>query len=368
MALMAGPVWDGLSTELGADLEYVRAGNLAVAETAADVARLEDGHGAARAAGLASRLLTGDEVRALVPGMQGRWTAGLLGAEDGHAEPRAVVTAFARAARALGADVREHCLALGIDTRDGAVCGVETERGRVRAPQVVIAAGVWTSRLVEPLGVRLPLRVVRSSVAATRPAAPVTPIGVWGPRVAFRQRAMGSFYLGNGYRGASAEHDVTLASLRHVRAFLPAYRENWRRLRIRLGRDLVADVMSRLRSDSRIRLSGGPWATARARRGAVRAIEREFQGLFPRLAGLGVERAWAGFIELTPDLLPVLGPVRAPRGLHLAVTAGHGFSTGPVIGRLLAEAVVRGEAPFDLGPFRPSRFEDGAVQPARKVL
>ena len=58
----------------------------------------------------------------------------------------------------------------------------------------------------------------------------------------------------------------------------------------------------------------------------------------------------------------------AARGLHLAVTAGHGFSTGPVIGRLLAEAVVRGEAPLDLEPFRPSRFEDGAVQPARKVL
>ena len=100
----------------------------------------------------------------------------------------------------------------------------------------------------------------------------------------------------------------------------------------------------------------------------VLALQGNFREHAKTLAGLGVERAWAGFIELTPDLLPVLGPVRAPRGLHLAVTAGHGFSTGPVIGRLLAEAVVRGEAPLDLGPFRPSRFEDGAVQPARKVL
>ena len=77
---------------------------------------------------------------------------------------------------------------------------------------------------------------------------------------------------------------------------------------------------------------------------------------------------WAGFIELTPDLLPILGPVRAPRSLHMAVTAGHGFSAGPVIGRLLAETVVHGRPPLDLRPFRPSRFEDGAVQPARKVL
>jgi glycine/D-amino acid oxidase-like deaminating enzyme len=264
--------------------------------------------------------------------------------------------------------VREHCLALGIDTRDGAVCAIETERGRVRAPQVVIAAGVWTAHLVGPVGVRLPLRVVRSSVAATRPAAPVTPIGVWGPRVAFRQRATGAFYLGNGYRGVSVEHDVTLASLGHLRAFLPAYRENWRRLRIRLGRDLVADVMNRLRRDPRARLSGGPWATARPRPAAVRAVVREFQRLFPHLSGLGEERTWAGFIELTPDLLPILGPVRAPRGLHVAVTAGHGFSAGPVIGRLLAETVLHGRPPLGLQPFGPSRFEDGTVQPARKIL
>jgi glycine/D-amino acid oxidase-like deaminating enzyme len=370
MALLAaaGPVWDRLAAELEADIEFVRAGNLAVAETPDDVARLEEGHQAAREAGLPSRLLTGPEVRRLVPAMQGHWTAGLYGEEDGHAEPLAVTTAFARAARARGAELRERCVALAIDTRGGRVGAVETDRGRVEAPQVVVAGGVWTAHLVEPLGVRLPLRIVRSSVAATRPAPVVTPIGVWGPRVAFRQRASGSIYLGNGYRGVSAEHDVTLASLRHLRFFLPSYRQNWRRLRLRLGRDLLADVLHRLQRDPRARFCSGPWAAARPSPSGIRAVQREFASIFPHLSGLGLERAWAGLIELTPDLLPVLGPVTAAAGLHLAVAAGHGLSMGPVIGRLLAEAALDGRSSLDLAPFRQSRFWDGPLQAARKVL
>lgn len=370
MALMAtaSRMWGALAAELDADIEFVRAGNLAIAETSSDVERLEEGYREARAAGVASRLLTAREVRGLVPEMQGEWRAGLHSEEDGHAEPLAVTTAYARAARTLGAEVWEHCTAFGIDTRAGEVCAVETDRGRIETSRVVVAAGVWSARLVEPLGVRLPLRIVRSSVGATAPAPPVTRIGVWGPILAFRQRASGQVYLGNGYRGATADHDITLASLEHLRFFLPAYRENWRRLRLRLGRELVADVVHHLRPDSRTRFTSGPWAMARVNTRAVRQAERELHRLFPHLADLPLERRWAGFIELTPDLLPVLGPVARPRGLHLAIAASHGFSMGPVIGRLLADAVVEGRCSADLGPFRHGRFWEGPLPRPRKVL
>jgi len=370
LALMAeaGRQWGGLAAELDADIEFVRGGNLAVAETPADVARLEEGHRAAVAAGLDARLLTAAEVRGLIPAMRGDWRAGLHSPDDGHAEPLAVTTAFARAARKLGAEVWEHCTALGLDVRNGAVCAVETDRGRLETSQVVAAGGVWTAALVEPLGVRIPLRVVRSSVAATRPAPPITRLGVWGPILAFRQRANGEMYLGNGYRGASADHDLTLASLRHLRFFLRAYRDNWRLLRVRLGRDLLEDVAYHLRRDPRRRFSSGPWAAARVSARAVRGVERELRRLFPDLAGLAIARTWAGFIELTPDLLPVLGPVASPRGLTLAVAASHGFSMGPVIGRALADAIVAGGAAHDLAPFRPSRFWEGPLPHARKVL
>ena len=370
MALMAtaSRVWGELAAELEADIQFVRGWNLAVAETPGDVARLEEGYEAARAAGLGSRLLTAPQVRALVPQMQGRWAAGLYSEEDGHAEPLAVTKAFVQAARKLGVQVWEHCTALGIETHGDSVCGVQTDRGRVDAAHVVAAAGVWTASLVGPVGVEIPQRVVRSSVAATRPAPPITRLGVWGPEVAFRQGRTGHVILGNGYRGAAAEHDLTLASLKHLRFFLPAYRENWRLLHVRLGRGLLADVVNRLRRDRRRRFWSGPWAVARVSPRAVRAAEHAFYALFPGLGLLGIERTWAGFVELTPDLLPVLGPVARPRGLHLAVAASHGFSMGPVIGQLLADAIVADRASLDLSPFRPSRFWEGPLQRPRKVL
>ncbi|MGH7366508.1 MAG: NAD(P)/FAD-dependent oxidoreductase [Candidatus Rokuibacteriota bacterium] len=370
MALMAtaSRMWGGLAAELGSDIEFVRDGNLAIAETPDDVARLEAGYRDAHLAGLGSRLLTSAQVRDLIPQMQGRWEAGLYSEEDGHAEPLAVTTAFMRSAQELGVQVWEHCTALGIDTQADRVCAVDTDRGRVKAGQVVAAAGVWTSLLVEPLGVALPLRIVRSSVAATRPAPPVTRIGVWGPILAFRQRTTGQFYLGSGYRGAAADHDITLASLEHLGFFLPAYIQNWRLLRVHLGRDLLADVVHRLRRDTRSRFSRGPWATARVNERSIRTAARAFHRHFPALSRIEVERTWAGFIELTPDLLPVLGRVARPHGLHLGVAASHGFSMGPIIGRLLAEAIVDDRPSPDLTPFRHSRFWEGPLQQTRKVL
>lgn len=370
MALMAdaAATWASLGAELEADVAYVRAGHLAVAETLDDLARLEAGHRAALAAGVACRLLTAREVRALLPALSGPVAGGLHGDEDGHAEAAVVAPAFARAARARGAEVWPDCTALAVDTRAGRVEAVETDRGRVETAQVVVAAGVWAPRLLEPLGIDIPLRVVRSSVAATRPAPPLARMGVWGPRVAFRQRADGALYLGNGYRGASVEHDLTLASFRHLRMFLPSYRESWRQLRIRVGRPLLADLASRLGRDERRRFSRGPWAAPRAGRRAVRALQRSFSRRFPHLAGLDIERAWAGYIEVTPDLLPVLGPVERPQGLHIAVAAGHGFSMGPIIGRRLADVVVDERVPHDLAPFSASRFRDGTWTPARKIL
>jgi glycine/D-amino acid oxidase-like deaminating enzyme len=77
---------------------------------------------------------------------------------------------------------------------------------------------------------------------------------------------------------------------------------------------------------------------------------------------------WAGYIELTPDLLPVLGPVERPRGLHLAVAASHGFSMGPVIGRLLAGSILDDRPTPDLRPFRLSRFREGPLERPKKVL
>ena len=78
--------------------------------------------------------------------------------------------------------------------------------------------------------------------------------------------------------------------------------------------------------------------------------------LFPLAERLDPD-PWMGSRPCTPDMMPVIG--RAPRhaGLWFAFGhAHHGFTLGPVTGRLIAE-MVAGEQPFvDPMPYRADRF------------
>jgi len=369
LARVASAMWEGLAQELDADLEFVRGGILALAETVADVARLEEGAGVAAEHGLSTRMVTSREIAEIIPGLAGPWQAGLYTPDDAHAEPLKATRAFAQAAARWSAVVRPHTPTVGLDVTNGAVSGVHTPQGLVRAGTVVCAAGVWTARIARGVGITVPVQIVRSSVAETRPAIPFTRTAVWGPYVAFRPTLRGTFYLGNGYRGAGADYDLTLASFRHLRYFLPSYLRNWRSLKVHAGRELVGDLLHALTGRGADFAGAGLPGEPRVNQRKVAHNERRFYELFPRLSRLGLDRAWAGYIDLTPDLIPVLGEVGTPSRLYLATGfSGHGFALGPLVGRLLSELILDGRPSMDLKPFRPGRFAEGELLRARRTL
>jgi D-amino-acid dehydrogenase len=78
--------------------------------------------------------------------------------------------------------------------------------------------------------------------------------------------------------------------------------------------------------------------------------------LFPLAERLDTD-PWMGSRPCTPDMMPIIG--RAPRHERLWFAFGHahhGFTLGPVTGRLVAE-MVTGEQPFvDPAPYRAERF------------
>src|SRR5262245_57568069 len=88
LMMAANPTWCGLEAELGADIEWVQGGNLALAATPERLGLMEAWLDIARAHGLDSRVVTPTEVETLVPGIAGRWLGGLYTPSDGHAEPR----------------------------------------------------------------------------------------------------------------------------------------------------------------------------------------------------------------------------------------------------------------------------------------
>lgn len=368
LVMEANRIWRGLEAELGADVEWTQGGNLALAVNQERLALLEAWAPSARAAGLDSRVVTPAELKRIVPGLAGTWVGGLYTPSDGHADPEKATDAVARAASSHGAEFHLDCAVEGVETENGAVSGVITERGEIRAPWVVCAAGAWSWRLARSVGLALPQRWVRGTVARTTIAPAVTPCAVWGPGVAFRQRKDGSFNIA---AGGALDHDVTLDSLRQVRFFLPSFWKNKSLFRFHVGRPLARSVASFLPGSaaSRHPLVWDRAVEPVANPAKVAKSLAELERVLPRLGRLGVQKSWAGYIDATPDLIPVIGPAPSPRGLVFATGfSGHGFAMGPIAGRLVSELIADGKTSLDLTAFRFSRFIEGAIGPPRNVL
>jgi glycine/D-amino acid oxidase-like deaminating enzyme len=70
---------------------------------------------------------------------------------------------------------------------------------------------------------------------------------------------------------------------------------------------------------------------------------------------------WAGMIDATPDVVPVMDEVDSWPGLLIATGfSGHGFGIGPGAGKVIADMITGEPARFDLSRFRFSRFSDGS--------
>jgi glycine/D-amino acid oxidase-like deaminating enzyme len=368
LVMEANRMWRGLERELGADLEWVAGGNLALAADEARMARLQAWLPVAREFGLETHVLRARDLSAVVPGLGGAWAGGMHTPGDGHADPEKATDAFAQAARAHGAALYLDCAVQSVTTRAGAVAGVVTEQGEIRAPAVVCAAGAWSSRLARTLGLSLPQRWVRGTVARTSVAPPITSCAVWGPGVAFRQRRDGAFTIA---AGGALDHDVTLDSLRQLRFFLPNFWKNKAMFRFHVGRPLLASLAAALPGSAARRrpLVWDRGLEPRPNPAKVRRSLTELQRVLPALPPLAIARSWAGYIDAAPDLVPVLGEVPQLKGFVLATGfSGHGFAMGPIAGRLVSEIVVDGKPSLDLSAFRFSRFSEGALGRPRNVL
>ena len=64
---------------------------------------------------------------------------------------------------------------------------------------------------------------------------------------------------------------------------------------------------------------------------AVRRLERYADMMWevmPSLRGKKIARMWGGYIDITPDFLPIIGALDKPRGFIIATGfCGHGFTS-----------------------------------------
>lgn len=361
---LAQSIWPTLEGELGADIEWVQKGGMYLAQNPVEFARLQRAAEVMAATGVPAHTLTRSEVEAMIPEISGEWHGAYYTANNGHADPLKTTTAFARAAQELGVQVYTNCAIESLGVSDGEMRGVRTERGVVRAPVVVCAAGAWSGMLARSIGVKLPQRKARATVARTAPVPHFTKINVWGAGVAVRQRLDGRLMIaGDG----TADHDITAESFRNLGMFLPAYARNWRNISLHFGKEFVTDLVRQLPgSESRQHpfahtVGVEPEPNMKKVQDSVDSLI----GLYPHLEGqVHIEEAWAGYIDGTPDRTPVIGEVPGVKGFLFATGfSGHGFAMGPGTGRVMSEIILDGEASVDVNGLRFSRFKERDLNP-----
>jgi sarcosine oxidase subunit beta len=260
-----------------------------------------------------SRLITLDEVAELLPGIS---LDGVLGAAfcatDGYLDPRALVTAYGRAAQRAGVEV---VLA--------AVDSIEADGARVRrmragerwfSPGVLVnAAGPWAPNVARLYGGDLPISTLRSEVF-------ILDRSLLGGRLTpmVLDRTNGLAYHSEG-RGLLVSAGAT-ATVPDPDLPVGPVAERFFDVRTRLGRRL------------------------------------------PELANAGLAQSWAGLVETTADFNPIVGWTHLGKVFTAAGFSGHGMCLAPGLAPYAA-GLLRGDSPsLSLEPYSPDRFETGRQQ------
>ncbi len=297
--------WGGLSEELGTDLEVATRGGLLVADSEEQMADISRKVAIEREFGVESRLLDREEILGLAPYLGDGVVGGELCPSEGKANPLLAAPAFARLARALGADIRPATEVLGLE-REGGGFVARTSGGAFAAERVVICAGVQTAALLEPLGVRLPIGGSPVQASITEPLEPMIGHLVYyaGEKLTVKQTASGGVLIGGGWPAVPA------SAGRPPRVSVESLREN-----LRVARRVI-----------------------------------------PSLGDARIYRTWAGVGNSTPDHLPVIGEIEAVPGLFVGTFPYMGFTAAPEMATALADLATGAAPGHDLAPFSPARF------------
>jgi glycine/D-amino acid oxidase-like deaminating enzyme len=359
--------WRGLSERVGAETGFRQSGILYLLKTDEEVAAKAKWHEEiARPYGLPIEFLTAKQAAEVLPRAAGKWKAVLYSPTDGRAEPEKAAPAIVLAARRHGAKIFTRCAVRGLEAAAGRISGVVTENGRIACDVAVLAGGAWSRLFLRNLGIPFPQLTVVNSVMRSSPIETGFDYSASGDSFSFRKRLDGGYTIAHRHLSIA---DIVPESFPLFFRFLPALQLDWNGLSLRFGKRFfeAARLNRRWSLDE-----PAPFEQLRVLdpEPVSWVLEKVLQSLkrnFPVFEAIEIVERWAGCIDATPDLVPVISAIDRHPGLFLASGfSGHGFGLGPGAGRLMADLITGLPPLVDPQPFRYSRFFDGS-QPRPKT-
>jgi len=307
-------LWEGLSQELNYNVMFSQRGVMNLGHTLQDMRDIERRSNANYLNGIDSEVLSPEQIRQIVPIMNTSPNARypVLGASfqrrGGVARHDAVAWGFARAADREGVDILQNCEVTGILRERGAVSGVETSRGRIRATKVGVAAAGHSSVIGSMAGLRLPIESHPLQALVSEPLKPVLHTVVMSNAV-------------HGYISQSDKGELVIGA----------------------GVDSYVGY---------------------GQRGSFSIIEGNISAiveLFPVFSRVRMLRQWGGIVDVCPDACPIIGKTPI-RGLYFNCGWGTGgFKATPGSGWIFAHTIARDEPHSLNAAFTLDRFHTGAL-------
>ena len=156
--VLAHKLYREMENETGEHLGWTRTGSILIAKTNDLLERYASRTESARAAGIYYHMIGPDEIKKLHPLME---RDGILGAayipDEGVLDPSMTTHAFARAARAKGAEIYRHTKVTGLTEQLNCEWKVGTDKGDITTEHVVIAAGFWSPVIARMAGAHVPI-------------------------------------------------------------------------------------------------------------------------------------------------------------------------------------------------------------------
>lgn len=313
----------GQSLEVFADLEsqggigYTRTGTIHLVAEQVRWEELRRQAASMTAEGIRTELLEPDQIVGLFPLVD---PTGLVGGvhypDDGRGNATDTTLAMARVAREAGARILERTPVTEVIVRDGVARGVRTEVGDIEAEIVVNCTGMWGRQFGAGHGARLPLQALEHYYIVTEDI-PDLPSGM--PTL----KSSGDC--------AYVKDD---AGKLLVGFFEPGSRP-WNSRRIPDGAEFTT--------------MPGEWDH-------IMPYFEQMVARIPKLAEVGIRLFFCGPESFTPDGIYHLGEVPGIRNYLAAVGFNSvGFLSGPGAGKVVADWIVDGRAPFALVEADPRR-------------
>ncbi len=311
---LALKLYEGLTRELNFNIMLSQRGWITLAHSWHSLEAATHWVNAMHLSGVEAELLSKAQVHRLVPLLNEASDArypvygGFIQRRGGVARHDAVAWAYARAADARGVDIIQHCPVTGFLRERGRIVGVETARGRIRAPKIGLAVAGHSSVLAEKAGFRLPITSYALQAMVSEPVKPMIDVAVLSPAT--------GIYLSQSDKG-----ELVFGGTLDL---YPSY----------------------------------------AQRGNFPTIEKVVSAaieLYPRMRRMKLMRHWAGCVDVVHDSSPIIG--KAPvAGVYLNCGWGTGgFKSIPAGGYVFAHTIARDEPHPLAAPFGLDRFESGAL-------